>query len=58
MIMNTLNRKDPKNWTKEERDRVVGVFQILLDMDKKQNPHLYKKIPTHEKGCPKTPKMI
>lgn len=48
--MNDVNKKDPNNWTEEERDRVVGVFKILLEMDKKQNPHLYVKTPTHEKG--------
>ncbi len=48
--MNNINKKDPKNWTKEERDRLVEVFQILIEMDKKQNPYLYKRTPTHEKG--------
>lgn len=35
----------PKNteWTKEERDNVVGAFQILLEMDKKQHPENYKR---------------
>lgn len=35
----------PKNteWNKEERDNVVGAFQILLEMDKKQNPENYTK---------------
>lgn len=30
-------------WTDEEKQNVVGVFKILLDMDRKQNPHLYGK---------------
>jgi hypothetical protein len=41
--MENIDKKDPKNWTKEETDRVVAVFQWLLDQDRKQNPHLYKK---------------
>ena len=56
--MNNLDKRDPKNWTQEELDRVVGVFELLLKMDKKQNPHLYTKPPTHEKGCPEVPKML
>ena len=48
--MNQEDKKNPKNWNQEERDRFVGVFQWLLDQDKKQNPHLYIKTPTHEKG--------
>lgn len=35
------NSKVP-NWTSEERDRIVGAFQILLRADRKQNPHLYE----------------
>jgi len=35
------NNKVP-NWTNEERERIVGAFQILLKADKKQNPHLYE----------------
>ena len=31
------------NLTKEEKDRLVSFFELLLKMDKKQNPHLYKK---------------
>jgi hypothetical protein len=40
--MRKEDKKNPKNWTKEETDRVVGVFQWLLEQDKKQNPDLYK----------------
>lgn len=29
-------------WTKEECARIVGVFNLLLEMDRKQNPHLYE----------------
>jgi hypothetical protein len=50
MDMENVIKKDPNNWNEEERDRVVGVFKILLEMDKKQNPHLYTKTPTLEKG--------
>lgn len=40
--MEVKNSKSPK-WTDEERDRIVGAFQILLKADKRQNPHLYEK---------------
>ncbi len=40
--MNIEDKKDPKNWTIEERDGIVGLFELLLKMDKKQNPDLYK----------------
>ena len=40
--MNNGDKKNPQNWTDEERDRVVGLFELLIKMDKKQNPHLYK----------------
>jgi len=36
------DKKNLKNWTQEERDRVVAVFAWLLEQDKKQNPDLYK----------------
>lgn len=48
--MENIDKRNPNNWTNEERDRVVGAFNLLIEMDKKQNPHLYKKTPTHEKG--------
>jgi hypothetical protein len=35
-------RKLPK-WTKEETDRVVAVFELLISMDKKQHPENYQK---------------
>lgn len=48
--MNQEDKKNPDNWNKEELDRVVGVFAWLLKEDKKQNPHLYTKKTTLEKG--------
>ena len=42
--------KEIKKWTTEERDRVMSVFAWLLKQDKKQNPHLYKKIKPKKKG--------
>ncbi len=36
------NLRKPKDWTEEERQNIVGAFQILLDVDKRINPHLYK----------------
>lgn len=41
--MNQKDKRNPKNWTKEETDRVVAVFQWLLEQDKKQNLDRYKK---------------
>jgi hypothetical protein len=41
--MKNKDKKNPKNWTEEERDRVVGFFNLLLKMDRKQNPDRYKK---------------
>ena len=43
LFMNTEDKKNPNNWTQEERDRVVGFFDLLIKMDKEQNPALYKK---------------
>lgn len=40
--MNQEDKINPNNWTKEEGDRMVEVFDLLLKMDKKQNPDLYK----------------
>jgi len=37
-----MEDKKSSEWTQEERDRVVGCFRILIEMDKKQNPDLYK----------------
>lgn len=34
--------KQVTTWTEEERMRIVGAFDLLLKMDKKQNPHLYE----------------
>jgi hypothetical protein len=48
--MNQEDKRNPKNWTKEETGRIVAVFQWLLDQDRKQNPHLYVNKPTLEKG--------
>lgn len=41
-FMNQEDKRNPRNWIKEERDRVVGLFDLLIKMDKKQNPDLYK----------------
>jgi len=48
--MNQEDKKNLNNWTKDETDRVVAVFQWLLDQDKKQNSHLYTKKTTLGKG--------
>ncbi len=56
LYMNQEDKKNHNNWTSEERDRIVGAFQWLLDQDKKQNPHLYTKKATLEKGRLKSQK--
>lgn len=48
--MENLDKRNPDNWTTEERDRVVGVFQILLEMDRRQHPERYRKPSRPEKG--------
>lgn len=30
-------------WTEEESRNIVGFFELLLKVDKRINPHLYKK---------------
>ena len=57
-FMNPEDRKDPKNWTQEEKDRYVAVFKWLLEQDRKQNPHLYAKRTTLEKGQNKAQKDL
>lgn len=36
------SNKEKIEWTEEERARIVGAFDLLLKMDRKQNPHLYE----------------
>lgn len=41
-------------WTTEERDRIVAVFEWLLKEDRKQNPENYQKkqgIVSSDKRC-------
>ncbi len=35
---------------KEERDRLVGVFELLMKMDKQQNPENYQKGSSEKEG--------
>ncbi len=37
-----VNKNNTIAWTDEERSRIVGFFDLLLKMDRKQNPHLYE----------------
>lgn len=41
--MNTDNKKNFEDLTQEERDRVFGFFDLLIKIDKRQNPELYTK---------------
>lgn len=46
--MNVVNsmeneKRKPSEWTKEETDRIVAVFELLISMDKKQHPENYQK---------------
>lgn len=36
------DKQSSTHWTVEERDRIVGLFDLLLKMDKAQNPDSYK----------------
>ena len=36
------NKNNTNDWSKNERDGFVGLFDLLMKMDKKQNPDLYK----------------
>jgi hypothetical protein len=45
----------PSNWTEEETQNVVNVFAWLLKEDKKQNPHLYKKMKIPPKSLGNVP---
>jgi hypothetical protein len=38
------DKRKPPKWTKEETDRVVAVFELIISMDKKQNPENYTKV--------------
>lgn len=58
LFMNRGDKRNPKNWTKEESDRVVAVFQWLLDQDRKQNPHLYTKKANLQEWLIKTSKEL
>ena len=49
LFMNKEDKRNPDNWTKEELDRVVKVFEWLIKEDRKQNPHLYKKVALEER---------
>ena len=40
--MKQEDKSNSNNWTDEERDRFVGLFDLLIKMDKEQNPNLYK----------------
>ena len=37
-----------ENLTEEEKRNLVGVFKILLDVDRRINPNLYKKSKSSE----------
>jgi hypothetical protein len=41
------NKKGDKNnendWSFEEEQNLLGLLSLLLEADKKQNPHLYRK---------------
>jgi len=38
-----VNKNNTVAWTDEERSRIVGFFALLLKVDRRTNPHLYKK---------------
>ena len=46
--------KKPKDWDEEEKRNIVGLFELLLKVDKRIHPENYKKI---EKQNDTTPKI-
>ena len=36
------NKKHRVEWNKEEKDRIVGFFSLLLKVDRRENPELYE----------------
>jgi len=42
--MDQENNKPKEIYTKEEMDNVVGLFEVLLKIDKRKNPEKYKTI--------------
>jgi hypothetical protein len=40
--MNQENNKKSDSWNEEEMNNVVGLFDLLLKIDKRNNPDLYK----------------
>lgn len=38
-----ITTKDPKEWTEEETQNIVGFFDLLLKIDKRNNPKKYAK---------------
>ena len=41
--MKKSTHKKNREWTEEEKRNVVGVFELLLKVDKRINPDKYKK---------------
>ncbi len=41
-IKSKFKKKHYKNFSLEERDRLINVFAWLIEQDKKQNPENYK----------------
>jgi len=44
LFMNKEDKNNSEHWTEEERDRIASFFQLLLKIDKRQNPGLYKTV--------------
>jgi hypothetical protein len=36
------NNSKQQDWSDEERDRIVGFFSLLLNVDRRENPELYE----------------
>ena len=41
--MKKVSNKKIQEWTEEEKSNVLGVFELLLKVDKRINPDKYKK---------------
>lgn len=45
-----MKKQKIREWTKEELDNVTQFFSLLLKIDKRNNPHLYKENKTNTQG--------
>lgn len=46
-LLSLFMKKDDKlsmeDWTHEERENLIGFYELLLEVDRRNNPHLHTK---------------